>query len=205
MRDARAAAGKRVEPAVHGLYAKIFVVLGWAGVLALLACGAVVIWNGHWLSLLQLAFFLGGAAYLMVLDGGLPPFLKFLFVLAALMNAVGWIWDEYTKIIWYDEVAHLYTTFAITLAVGFFTYRRARNYLHDRSIDHFVVVVSFGIAAGAIWEVIEWVILVGEFKDSPVSDIVYDSIGALAAGGASVWFARRSAFEPGRARQERPA
>ena len=146
-----------------------------------------------------------GAGYLMVLDGGLPPFLKLLFVLAALINAIGWIWDEYTNIVFYDELAHLYTTFAITLATGFFTYRRAVSYLCDRHFDHFTVVVSFGIAVGALWEVFEWIILLGEFKDSPVSDIVYDSLGALMAGGLSVWFARRRAYESPNAKQGRQA
>ena len=170
--------------------------MGSAGVVALVCAGAVVIWSGHWLSLLQLAFFLTVAAYLMALDGGLPSLLKFLFVLAALINAVGWIWDKYTEIVWYDEIAHLYTTLAITLAAGLFTYRRAVTYLGDRHIDHFTVVISFGVAAAALWEVIEWVILLGEFKDSPVSDIVYDSLGALMAGALSVWFARRRPYDP---------
>jgi hypothetical protein len=192
-----------MSPEVGHLHARIYVVLGWGGVLVLAGCGAVVVWNGHWLSLLQLAFFLGGAAYLMFFDGGLPPLLKFLFVLAALINAVGWIWDEYTKIVWYDEVAHLYTTFAITLALGCLAYRRAATYLRDRHVDHFIVVLSFGVAAGALWEVIEWIILLREFRDSPVSDIVYDSLGAIGAAGLSVWFARSMAYDPQGATQAR--
>ena len=91
-------------------------------------------------------------------------------------------------------MAHFYTSLAITLMLAFLTYRRAETYLSRHHLDFFIVVVSFGVAAGALWEVLEWAILVGTFKDSPASDIVYDSLGAVLAAGLSVWFARRSAF-----------
>lgn len=128
-------------------------------------------------------------------DGGLPPLLKSLFVLAALINAVGWICDEYTKIVWYDEFAHFFTSFSVALVLGFFSYRRAASYRRHHHLDYFIVVACFGVTAGAIWEVLEWFIVMGEFADSPICDIVYDTLGALAAGALSVWFVQRSAFE----------
>lgn len=183
------------------LHAKVFAAGAWLGVAVLGACGMVVLWNGHWLGMLQFALFFGSSAYLMTLDRMLPNLFKFLFVLAAIINAVGWIWDEYTKIVWYDEFAHFYTSFSITLALAYLIYRRAKSYLHERKIDYFLVVISFGLALGAVWEVFEWIILLGDFKDSPVSDIIYDGAGAILAALLAVWLLPRAMANP----QKRPA
>lgn len=58
---------------------------------------AVVVFNEHWTSLLQLSFFLLASIYLLAFDRALPSLLHLLFILAALINAVGWVWDQFEK------------------------------------------------------------------------------------------------------------
>ena len=60
------------------------------------------------------------------------------------------------------------------------------------------LIASVGVAAGAIWEVAEWIfdmIAPGDVikgKDDTVIDIVVDTIGAVLAGYASLAFLRPS-------------
>jgi hypothetical protein len=101
------------------------------------------------------------------------------------MNAAGWVWNEYKTIYGYDELAHLFTTFAVTLSLGFLVYWQVQHYFCDHHAHFVLVIASFGISLGALWEVFEWTLL-GQLRD-PVGDIVMDSIGALLAGLVAPW------------------
>lgn len=89
----------------------------------------------------------------------------------------------------FDEIAHSYTSFAVTLTLAVIAYRRADRHFSQHRGDLFIVALAFGLALGALWEVFEWVVLPGDFKDSPVSDLVYDGIGSMFAAAISVWAA----------------
>jgi hypothetical protein len=156
----------------------------WAGV-ALLAAGVLyVFFAGTWSQLLQGALFLAGVLLLIIFNDRLPSLLVMLFVLAAMVNAAGWVWNEY-KTPGYDEFAHLFTTFAVTLALGFLAYWRVQHHFRRHPVHFVLVISSFGISLGALWEVFEWT-LIGELRD-PVGDIIVDSIGAILAGIAAPW------------------
>src|SRR4051794_24082204 len=89
----------------------------------LLAIAIVVVAiQGKWQAVAALAGFLLVSFAFIKLDRKLPNLFDLLFMLAALINAGGWAWDLYNQPGPYDEIAHFYTIFAITLAFGFLLY-----------------------------------------------------------------------------------
>jgi hypothetical protein len=54
-------------------------------------------------------------------------------VVAAVLNAAGWVWDLYTTVWGFDEVAHFYTSFAITLALGYRVFRAMRDQFRQQN------------------------------------------------------------------------
>ena len=178
------------------LDARAYTVGAWIGV-ALLAGGVLsVLVSGNWLGAFQGGLFLVGALMLILFNDRLPSLLVLLFVAAAVVNAAGWVWNEYKAIFGYDEFAHLFTTFAVTLALGFLIYGRVQHHFYDHRLHFVLVIASFGISLGAFWEVFELTLL-GSLRD-PVNDIIMDSIGAILAGVAAPWLmgAQKPAAEP---------
>src|SRR5689334_7965961 len=97
-------------------------IIAWLGqaLLAIFVIAAAV--QGKWLNALGLGFFLVASFLFVVRDDKLPTLFDFLFVLAALLNATGWVWNLFGMPGAYDEIVHAYTTFAITLALSFLVY-----------------------------------------------------------------------------------
>lgn len=159
------------------LDSKGYTVAGWFGVALMAAVVVWLAWQGVWLGFaISLLFAVASAAF-MCLRRRLPALLDLLFVIAALANGAGWVWELYSPIFGYDEVVHAYTTFAASLSFGFAMYYAEREYF--RPVVFGLAIVTFGIAAGAIWEMFEWLII--NVKD-PVPDLMVDTIGAIVAG-----------------------
>ncbi len=143
-----------------------------------------------------LALFLIISFIFVVRDDKLPTLFDFLFVLAALLNATGWVWNLFGMPGPYDEIVHAYTTFAITLALSFLVYSSMLNIFRNHTLLYLVTITSFGIAIGALWEVAEWSagkILstqVIESLDDTIIDLVMDSLGAGLAALISLWALR---------------
>jgi hypothetical protein len=148
---------------------------------------------GEWMVALPLAGFFVAAFLFIKLEDHLPTLFDFLFVVAALLNAGGWAFKWYNTIGFYDELAHGFTPFAITLALGYLVYGRMLKSFHQQRLLFVLTVASFGIAIGALWEVAEWAadFLVAsdvvENIDDIMDDLIMDSIGALLAGVLSLW------------------
>ncbi len=148
---------------------------------------------GQWMIALPLAGFFVAALLFIKLEDRLPTLFDFLFVVAALLNAGGWAFKWYNTIGIYDELAHGFTPFAITLALGYLTYGRMLASFHQQRLLFVLTVASFGIAIGALWEVAEWAadFLVAsevvENIDDIMDDLIMDSIGAVLAGVLSLW------------------
>jgi hypothetical protein len=170
--------------------------IAWIGqaVLTIFVIAAAV--QGKWSNALGLALFLVISFVFVIRDDKLPTLFDFLFVLAALLNATGWVWDLFAMPGPYDEIVHAYTTFAITLALSFLVYGPMLNIFRNHTLLYLVTVTSFGIAIGALWEVTEWSagkILntqVIESLDDTIIDLVMDSLGAGLAALISLWALR---------------
>jgi hypothetical protein len=159
----------------------------WGGIALLAAAIVVVAFQGKWLGVAALGGFLLVSILFVVRERQLPTLFDALFVLAALINAGGWTWDLYNQPGLYDEVAHFFTMFAITLAVGFLFYNELMAGFYDHKLMFVVAIASMGIALGALWEVAEWSadfvipkqIVSGLFDT--ITDIILDSAGAILA------------------------
>lgn len=120
-------------------------------------------------------------------DDQLPNLFDLLFVLAALVNAGGWAFDLYNQPGPYDEIAHAFTIFSLTLALGFLVFGSVISSLHPHRMLFVVIIASLGIAVGALWEVVEWlsdIVLPQQIisgLDDTITDIILDSLGAIAA------------------------
>jgi hypothetical protein len=171
-------------------------IIAWIGqaLLTIFVIAAAV--QGKWSNALGLAFFLVLSFVFVIRDDKLPTLFDFLFVLAALLNATGWVWNLFGMPGPYDEIVHAYTTFAITLALSFLVYGSMLNIFRNHTLLYLVTITSFGIAIGALWEVTEWSagkILntqVIESLDDTIIDLVMDSLGAGLAALISLWALR---------------
>lgn len=168
-------------------------IAAWIGQ-AILAVGiVVVVFQRNWWAAGSLAGFLVASLAFMKLEHQLPRLFDMLFVIAALINAGGWAWDLFNKPGPYDEIAHTYTLFALTLAIGFLLFDRLFTSFYDHRILFIVIIACLGIAIGAWWEVAEWVadfftpkqIVSG--LDDTITDIMLDSVGAICAALANVY------------------
>ncbi|MBD2365374.1 hypothetical protein H6G36_30215 [Anabaena minutissima FACHB-250] len=172
-------------------------VIAWIGQALLAIFVIVAAVQGKWLNALGLAFFLVASFVFVVRDDKLPTLFDFLFVLAALLNATGWVWGLFGKPGLYDEIVHTYTTFAITLALSFLVYSSMLNIFRNHTLLYLVTITSFGIAIGVLWEITEWSagkVLsteVIESLDDTIIDLVMDSLGAGLAALTSLWALRQ--------------
>jgi hypothetical protein len=165
----------------------------WLGQALLVIAIVVVLIKGQWLPAAALAGFLVISYLFVAFERKLPTLFDLIFVIAALINAGGWAWDLYNKPGPYDEIAHFYTIFAITLAVGFMLYSELMESFYSHRVLFVITIASLGIALGALWEVTEWLadfaipkqIVSGLFDT--ITDIILDSAGAIVAAFLNLW------------------
>ena len=155
-------------------------IAAWVGQF-LLAIATVVVWvRVGWQAGLILLLFLIASFVFVLKDRQLPTLFDLLFVIAALLNAFGWIGLFYQPGP-YDEITHAYTTFAITLALSFIAYSPMLPLFRSHRRLYILTIISFGIAIGALWEVFEWVTATINSIDDTIVDLIMDTIGATAA------------------------
>jgi hypothetical protein len=173
-----------------------FKIIAWIGIVALGVALVFVVMQGDWSGVALLAAFLLASVLFVAFENRLPALFDALFVLAAIVNAAGWVWNLYKPVWGYDEFAHFYTTFAVTLSLGYLSFYAMRQHFREHRWHYVMVVASFGVTLGAWWEVVEWLIL-KELTD-PVADIVVDSLGAFLAAGVAVWALQEETVAPER-------
>jgi hypothetical protein len=161
--------------------------LAWVLQGLLAAAIVVVLIQGKWLPAAALAGFLAVSFLFVKLDRKLPNIFDLIFMIAALINAGGWAWDLYNQPGPYDEIAHFFTMFAITLAFGYLLYRELMESFYNRRWLFVLTIASLGLALGALWETVEWLsdfvipkqIVSGLFDTE--TDLILDGAGALLA------------------------
>jgi hypothetical protein len=186
-------------------------IAAWGGQALLGAAILLVLLQRDWLAAAALGGFLLASYLFVAFERKLPALFDLLFVIAALINAGGWAWDLYNQPGPYDEIAHFYTIFAITLALGYMLYEELMASFYTRRMLFVLVIASLGIAIGALWEVAEWVadfftpkqIVSGLFDT--ITDIILDSAGAFLAALVNLWglHERARADEQAEARRSR--
>ncbi|MEB3309123.1 MAG: hypothetical protein VKJ02_02730 [Snowella sp.] len=165
----------------------------WGGQALLAIAVLLAMTQGKWQNALILFLFLAASFIFIVQDDKLPTLFDFLFVLAALLNAGGWVWGLFYLAGPYDEITHLFTTFALTLALGFLVYQVMLTTFRQHQWLYLLTITSFGIAMGALWEIAEWSAekilateVIGSLDDT-ITDLIMDTLGAALAAIISLW------------------
>lgn len=162
-------------------------IAAWVGQFLLAIAIAVELYHRNWVGSFTLACFLAASFMFVTLENQLPTLFDFLFVVAALLNAGGWVWGLFYLLKPYDEIVHAFTTFSVTLALSFLMYESMLTPFRYHRLLYILAIASFGIAIGAIWEIFEWLIQVINDLDDTIVDLIMDIIGALIAALVSVW------------------
>jgi len=129
--------------------------------------------------LLGLAVLSGVALYF---QHALPSSIMLLLIVAATVNAAGYIvglWHERTM---FDEIVHAFTTFAGMTAVIWMATRDGRLLEGASALSVVAAALLAGLVFGLVWEGFEWLIgIIGNQRDTLI-DLAMDSLGAVAAG-----------------------
>ena len=169
----------------------------WLGVAASAALALTLLASGNWGAALTVAGFMLPAVASVFLVERVPPMADLFLVLAALLNGAGYAWDLYDAWALFDKVTHGYTLFALTLPLAFLTYGRSLTGLRLYRVQLVLVIASFGIAVGALWEVAEWaydLVVPGDVikgKADTIMDLIADTGGALLAAVLGTWMLGR--------------
>lgn len=159
----------------------------WIGVGLVVAGLVATALAGEWTGTIVLAVFAGAAATFLLHEEDLPNLFDLLFVIAGLLNAVGWVFGAFHWPGPYDEITHAFTTFGVTLSLGFLTYYSVRATFRTHGLLFVLVIASFGLAIGAAWEMLEWITgVIGTLQDT-IGDLAMDTLGALLAGAFNLW------------------
>lgn len=168
-----------------------FLIASWI-VLAVVAAGAAYLaFQARWFDALAMAgFVLLGVTFISTGDR-LPRVFTFLFVVAALANTAGYVFDLWHGPVWFDEAVHAYTSFAGMAAIGWLLVRRTRLEESAHAWRLVLAVIAIGLVIGIAWEIFEWAIgIIGPWLDTR-RDLVMDALGAVAAGLWCAWVAGR--------------
>ncbi|WP_267640259.1 hypothetical protein [Haloarchaeobius amylolyticus] len=119
-------------------------------------------------------------------------YLTFWLTAAVLFHAAGTL-GPYGDIVWYDDLAHTLSA-SVVAAVGYATARSLEAHSDQLRLTPwftFVYLLLFVMAAGVLWELLEFAVmfaaeragqpapLVQSGLDDTVSDLIYDSIGGV--------------------------
>ncbi|HEV7253050.1 MAG TPA: hypothetical protein VGN97_08100 [Mesorhizobium sp.] len=104
---------------------------------------------------------------------------------AVAANIAGYALDLYGQFWWFDRILHAFTLFAMTLWLAFLVF--APGFREGYRVRTFFLVLSLGLAIGAVWEIAEWAydqlapqnVIKGKFDT--VLDLIMDTVGAALA------------------------
>lgn len=118
------------------------------------------------------------------------------FVVICILNGLGWIFGLYETVWWYDEAAHFLTPVVLTYALGKIYHYTFPAQITSYTFLSFIIVTSFGISIGAVWEIAEWLAKlvfpdqVTMSLEDTIMDLVFDSLGALLGAAVSIYMLR---------------
>ena len=155
-------------------------IAAWIGQFLLAIATAIVFVRASWQEAIVLLGFLAASFIFVWRERQLPTLFDLLFVIAALLNAGGWIGLFYQPGL-YDEITHAFTTFSVTLALSFLVYQPMLSLFRSHRWLYILTIISFGLAIGALWEVFEWLTATINSLDDTIVDLIMDAVGAIAA------------------------
>lgn len=163
-----------------------------------LALGWLLV-TGQFVGFLVVGLFFALSFAYRLREDRLPNAFDLFVAVAALLNAFGFAFNLYTRLWPYDEAAHAFTVFSLTLALFFLFYK---DQVPERGTLA-VAVFTFGMAAGALWELVEWTaglilgVRVNSGLDDAMTDLLANGAGALVAALLALAFRRARGAKPG--------
>ena len=160
----------------------------WLGVMASIVVAVIVLLTtARSAGAATLLGFAGVSALLLLGKERVPPLFTFLFSLVGLLNGAGYAWGLFRQPGPFDEIAHLFTTFVVTLTLAYAVHQSVRVQFREHLILFIVMVTSFGASLSVVWEWIEWLFNFGAGLEDTLSDLLLGTIGALLAGLLAAW------------------
>lgn len=166
-------------------YARLLLVLRIALALSL----AWLILRGEATAALIVGVFLGLSFAHLLRSRSRPNAFDVLFALAALVGALGYVFDLFSEVVPYDELTHAFTTFSVSLAFYFLFYEGAVP--RQKAVALGTSVFTLGVTVGTYWEIFEWATGTRYTITDTIIDLIVDSIGALAAALVALALRRR--------------
>jgi len=159
-----------------------------ADAIRVLAAGSVIVAGLGWGWIQVAVFLLAVLATLLPRALSLPGWLDLATGTAALLAAWSNVWDLYTTVPGWDTFIHAYLGGSVALLAVSIAQRAGavpspvpRATHRGTPLALVVLAVAFGLATGALWEMLEWF---GHTVIDPGVHVGYDdTIGDLAAGG----------------------
>jgi hypothetical protein len=112
-----------------------------------------------------------------------PHLFDIVFALAALLDALGFIFGFLDRGVPYDRPIHAFTTFSVSLAFFLF-YRDAMP--GQGALAWATSVFTLGVTVGALWEIFEWLYITEYTMVDTIGDLIADSIGASVAASVAL-------------------
>ncbi len=98
--------------------------------------------------------------------------------LAALANVAGYVFSLWHDETVFDEIVHLFSTFAVISAIGKAAVTAGRL---APSATFFISLVALAVVLGVLWEAFEWLIGIIGGRHDTLMDLAMDTLGAVFA------------------------
>lgn len=173
----------------------------WGGCALIAIADLAMLAAGDMRAVVILTLFLGLSVYFTATHSQLPNLFDLLFVIASIVNAGGYVYGFFDTVRFYDDLAHLFTAFSGTMALGYLVFRSWAFEARRHVAVFIIATASFGLALGALWEIFEYVTGLIDGQGDTIGDLAVDAVGALAGGAvAAAAMLRRHGRQGGAAR-----
>lgn len=177
---------------------------GWFAVACAAALGLVAAASGGRGTVVVLALFVAAAASFLVMRA-VPAAAALGFALAITYAAVGWAFGLFHRVTPFDEIAHVVTGFGLTPVLAFLVLGPWLARWRAEGLRIAVTTVSLGLAAGAVWEMAEWILrelmareAITHSLNDAITDMMLGGFGATASLVVVLWGLRTRFPDGGR-------
>lgn len=167
-------------------------VFHWLQVALMTVAAAWAVWevvDGRFVFAIALFAVAGFGGMLLATPDRFVALFRLALLAAALVNAVGYIFELWEPKGPFDELVHAFTSFAGCAGIAWLLLGRSDLVSGRRPWALVGVTVAIGVVIGIAWELFEWAVGIIGARDDTISDLVMDAIGALGAGLFCAWVA----------------
>jgi len=170
---------------------KMFVIIFWLAISAMLAAAAINVMSAAWSSV----FVLGALAATSLCVSRVrfvPCAFAMLFAIGALIDGAGFAWQLFQRLTpFYDKFSHAFSGFGMASFFGYHSYRAQPPRTRTQMLLFVVRITSYSLAIGAVWEIIEWPAgIMGDAVDT-AGDLLLDLCGSAIGSVAMLWAMRK--------------